>query len=147
MKLWACGLLTPRWSAAILSLLVVGNVMAATARAGCTAHYVTSQARQADHFRPGFETIELLGSVLDARPGPETPAGKPASTPCTGALCSGNHAPPPSTTPTVAPPGTGQWAVVTFPIPLTSPGSLAFPPLDARFHPVDNACLVFHPPR
>jgi hypothetical protein len=91
-----------------------------------------------------LKSIDGHGQVCVAAPdgSPREPAA-----PCSGALCSGNPAPLPSTLPSVLPTGAGQWASPAFLISLATPGSLACPSADADLHPVDRSCSIFHPPR
>ena len=142
MRLSARGLLATPWFGAILSLLTLGTVLPSTARAGCSDHYVTSRSRSNGE----LAHLELLGRS-GAIPSPWDESSHERPTPCSGALCSGNPAPPPSTVPSVLPTGAGQWAIPAFPIALAAPGSLACPPTDADLRPVDRSCSIFHPPR
>lgn len=142
MRLPSRDLRAAPWFGAILSLLTLGTVLPSAARAGCSAHYVTSQAR------PGGELAHLeLLSAYGAVPTPQDEMPRERPTPCSGALCSGNPAPPLSTLPPAPHPGAGQWAIAAFPIPLSDLGSLPCPPAGASLRPVDRACSIFHPPR
>ena len=115
MRLSARGLLATPWFGAILSLLTLGTVLPSTARAGCSDHYVTSRSRSAGE----LAHLELLGRS-GAIPSPWDESSHERPTPCSGALCSGNPAPPPSTVPSVLPAGAGQWAIPAFPIAVPS---------------------------
>jgi hypothetical protein len=142
MRLSARGPLATPLLGAILSLLILGAVLPAEARAGCSDHYVSSRSRSDAE----LAHLELLGRS-GAIPSPWDGSPHQRPTPCSGALCSGNPAPPPSTAPSVLPMGAGQWAIPASPVAVAAPGSLACPPADAGLRPVDRSCSIFHPPR
>jgi hypothetical protein len=142
MRRAARGLLAAPWFGAIRSLLTLGTALPSTARAGCSAHYVTSRSHSNGELAH-LEILSLSGAI--PTPGDESPREGP--TPCSGALCSGNPAPPLSTMPPVPPPGAGQWAIPAFPVSLAAPRSRACPPADADLRPIDSPCTIFHPPR
>jgi hypothetical protein len=131
-------LATPR-SGAILTLLVLGIFTPSAAKAGCSAHYLASTPQ------PGIP-LELL-SLAGALPTPEDESPRERPTPCSGALCSGNPAPLPTTMPSVPPPGGSQWAVPVASSSPACPGAFARFPHQAIFRPVDRADAIFHPPR
>jgi hypothetical protein len=127
---------------AILSLLILLCDPVPSARAGCSARYLTSRAQAAAE-TSALDPLILSGWVLT--PHDETPPSRP--TPCSGALCSGNPAVPPSTVPPVMPEGDGDWALSLCSPVLADPGSIARPAEDARLVPVDDPSSIFHPPR
>ena len=127
---------------AILSLLMLLCAPAPPARAGCSAHYLTSRAQAA------AETFALDPLILSASALPshgEAPPSRPK--PCSGALCSGNPAIPLSAVPLVLTEGVGNWAISLRPPILADPGSIARRAEDARRAPVDHPSSIFHPPR
>jgi hypothetical protein len=127
---------------AILSLLMLLCAPAPAARAGCSAHYLSSRTQAAaESF--ALDPLILSGSVLPPRD--ETPPSRPA--PCSGALCSRNPAVPLSTVPPVMTKGGGDWAISPRPPVLADVGSIARPAEDARLVPVDHPPSIFHPPR
>jgi hypothetical protein len=72
------------------------------------------------------------------------PAGRPR--PCTGAMCSGQPAPPASST-APAPVRVSAWAILVPPAPATAPGSSALPRDERDVRAIEPAGSVFHPPR
>src|SRR4051812_48628794 len=90
MRLSARGLLATPCFGAILSLLTLGTVLPSSARAGCSDHYVSSRSRSNGE----LAQLELLGQS-GAHPSPWDDSSQHRPTPCSGALCSGNPAPPP----------------------------------------------------
>ena len=142
MESSAQGTVVPLRLGAILSLLMILCAPAPTARAGCSAHYLTSRARAA------AETFALDPLILSASvlpPHGETPPSRPK--PCSGALCTGNPAVPLSAVPPVMTEGVGDWAISLRPPVLADPGSIAHRAEDARRAPVDQPSSIFHPPR
>ena len=127
---------------AILSLLMLLCAPAPAARAGCSAHYLTSLTQAATETL-ALDPLILSGSVLP--PQDETPPSRP--TPCSGALCSGNPAVPLSTVPPVMPVDDGDWVFSLRPPVLADPESIARPAEDERLVPVDHPCSIYHPPR
>jgi hypothetical protein len=127
---------------AILSLLMLLSAPAPAARAGCSAHFLTSRAQAAAETF-AIDPLILNGSALP--PHDETPPSR--TTPCSGALCSGNPAVPLSTVPPVMPEGNGDWAISLRHPVLADPGSIAGPAEDTRLVPVDHPSSIFHPPR
>lgn len=127
---------------AILSLLMLLCAPASSARAGCSAHYVTSRTHVAAETTV-LDPLILSGSVLP--PGEQTPPVRP--TPCSGALCSGNPAVPLSSAPPVMTQGHGDWAISLVAPVLADPGSVARPVEDARLVRSNNSPSIFHPPR
>ncbi|MFO0950130.1 MAG: hypothetical protein U0835_03065 [Isosphaeraceae bacterium] len=138
----ARGHLAGPWVGALLALLTSGIVLPRSAQAGCAAHYIHTSESAAGSPQ-GLELLGLAG-VIPSPPG-EAPRERP--TPCSGALCSGNPAPPSSAIPLAPPPWSGQWALPAFLSQLTGPGSYACAFLPERPRPVDHACPVFRPPR
>jgi hypothetical protein len=136
MRLSTRGLLAGPWVGALFALLMLGIVSPSAARAGCSS-------RHGGGTTLGLELLASAAAFPDD-PG-ETPHERP--TPCSGAFCSGNPAPPFSAVPASSPSATGQWAIAAFPFTVAGPGSSAYPPIDARLRPVDLAGSVFHPPR
>lgn len=134
-------LATPRLGVVLL-LLGFGCASASTARAGCLAHYLTV-GNASDDVTARLELLGLAGALpVD----PELPApGRPA--PCTGAFCSGDPATPASPTTSVPPPGSGEWAALPEPVPLSGPGSNVFPPVHDGLLPIGDPAPIFHPPR
>lgn len=128
---------------AILSLLTLGMVLPPTTRASCSDHYVSSRSRSNGELAQ-FEVLGRSGAI----PAPWDESSHERPTPCSGALCSGNAAPPPSTLPSILAPGAGQWAIPAFPISLAAaPDALACLQDGADLRPVDRSCSIFHPPR
>ena len=115
---------------AILSLLMLLCAPVPAARAGCSAHYVSSWM-QATVESFALDPLILSGSVLPPRD--ETPPSRP--TPCSGALYSGNPAVPLSTVPPVMTEGDGDWAISLRRPVLAEPGSIALPAGDAPLSP------------
>ena len=106
MQTSAQGTAVPLRLGAILSLLMLLVAPAPAARAGCSAHYLTSRT-QAPAEAIALDRLILNGSVLP--PHNETLPSRP--TPCSGALCSGNPAIPLSTGSSVMTEGDGDWAI------------------------------------
>lgn len=125
---------------AILSLIVLLCAPASVARAGCSAHYVTSRT-QVHAETLALDSLILSGSVLPARD--EIPQPRP--TPCSGALCSGNPSVPLSTVPPVM--TQGDWAISFRSPVLADPRSIARAPEDERLVRVNLPSSIFHPPR
>jgi hypothetical protein len=136
------GTAVPLKLGAILALLMLLCASAPAARAGCSAHYLTSRAQAAAETF-ALDPLILSGPVLP--PHDETLPSRP--TPCSGALCSGKPAVPLSTVPPVMTEGHGDWAISLRPPVLADPGSIARPAEDARLVPVDHPSSIFHPPR
>ena len=121
---------------ALLVLLVWGALGPASARAGCS-HYAQP--------RPLLDGAAAVLTPSDFTP-PATPEPPRRPMPCTGAMCSGQPAPPSSS---AAPevPRVGSWAILaTLPRPtVAKPASLPFDERDVRaIHPAGS---IFHPPR
>ena len=141
MRPAARGPLAVSWFGAIFSLLTLGVALPSAARAGCTGHFVTWRSQPVGA-PADLAFLDIGGTV----PTPDdAPPERP--TPCSGALCSGNPATPLSATPTVPPPGLGQWALTVTPVSLSGPESVACAPEDADLRPAIGLCSVFHPPR
>src|SRR5271166_4641144 len=142
MRLLARRLLGTVWFGALLAFLTIGIVLPSTAWAGCAAHYVKSRSPWNGEVAH-LELLDLTGAI--PAPAEEMPGDRPK--PCSGALCSGNPAPPLSTMPSVPPLTGGQWAL---PVCLGSlVGSEVFQrlPVGTDVCPVDHSCSIFHPPR
>lgn len=142
MQSSAQGIAVPLRLGAILSLLMLLCAPLPAARAGCSAHYVTSRTQTlAEAF--DLDLLVLNKSTLPNRD--EIPPSRP--TPCSGALCSGTPAIPLPVVPPVMTHGHGDWAISLRPPVLTDPGSIARPVEDARLVRVNHPSSIFHPPR
>jgi len=127
---------------AILSLLMLLCAYAPSARAGCSAHYLTVRTQAA----AGISTLDpLILSESMLPPDDALPPSPPK--PCSGALCSGNPAVPLSAAPSVLAEGDGHWAISPRPQLLADPGSTVRSAEDARLVPLDHPSPIFHPPR
>src|SRR5271166_1643440 len=106
MRVSAPGVLAVSWSGSLMALLAFGVVLPSAARASCLNPHVTSSSQ----ITAGSAHLELLGlaGALDM-PQEEIPSKQPV--PCSGAMCSGNPAPPISTIPTIPQHDREQWAV------------------------------------
>jgi hypothetical protein len=142
MRLIARGSSVRCWVAALLTMLPISIVWPSTILAGCAAHYGYSGSP----WNGKLAHLELL-SLTGAIPAPaqELPGETPK--PCSGALCSGNPAPLPSTIPTVPPPTGPQWAMPVLEQILVGSGSFQPRQTDTMVCPLDHACSIFHPPR
>lgn len=129
---------------AILSLLVLLCAPAPSARAGCSAHYLTPQAQTAARLL-AFDSLLLSGSMLPSDGDGERPPSWPK--PCSGAFCSGNPAAPFSAAPSVIAEGDGDWAISGRPALLVDPKLIVRLIEDAELAPVDHPSAIFHPPR
>jgi len=89
MRLLARRFLGGPWFGALLAILTIGIVLPSTARAGCAAHYVNSRSPWNGEVAH-LELLNFTGAI--PAPAEETPGERPK--PCSGALCSGNPAPP-----------------------------------------------------
>jgi len=130
------------WFGLLLAILTSGITLPSTARAGCAGHYVSSRLAwngEGAH----LELLNLTGAI--PAPGEGMPANQP--NPCSGALCSGNPAPPSSTMPSIPPSSGGQWALPAFLGTLVDAGVLRRLPAGTDARPVDQSCSIFHPPR
>ncbi len=130
------------WSGLLLAILTSGLVLPSAARAGCAGHYGDSRSPA----NGGVAHLELLG-LTGALPVPAEgmPGDRPK--PCSGALCSGNPAPPLSTIPSVPRSSGGQWALPALLGTLVDTAVSRRQPADTDFRPVDQSCSIFHPPR
>jgi hypothetical protein len=127
---------------ATLSLLVILCAPASSARAGCSAHYVTSRTQAvAESF--ALDPLILSDSVRPVQN--RAPAAPPA--PCSGALCSGTPAVPVSAVPPSMPESDTGWAISIRPVVLAGPGSIGRSADDARLVPLNHPSSIFHPPR
>ena len=90
-----------------------------------------------------LELLNLTGAI--PAPAEETSGERPK--PCSGALCSGNPAPPLSTMPSVPSPTGGQWVLPVFLVSQLGSGVFQRLPADTDVCPVDHSCSIFHPPR
>jgi hypothetical protein len=90
-----------------------------------------------------LELLDLTGAI--PAPAEEMPGDRPK--PCSGALCSGNPAPPLSTMPSVPPLTGGQWALPVCLGSLVGSGVFQRLPAGTDVCPVDHLCSIFHPPR
>ena len=142
MRLLARRLLGTVWFGALLAFLTIGIVLPSTAWAGCAAHYVNSRSPWNGDVAH-LELLNLTGAV--PAPAEETPGERPK--PCSGALCSGNPAPPLSTMPSVPSLTGGRWALPVFLVSQLGSGVFRRLPADTDVCPVDHACSIFHPPR
>lgn len=142
MRLLARRSLGSLWVGALLAFLTFGSVLLSPAEAGCTAHYVNSRSP----WNAELGHLELL-NLTSAIPAPaeEMPGERPK--PCSGALCSGNPAPPLSTMPPVPPMAGGQWALPVCRGSLVGPRVFQHQPADTDVCPVDHPSSIFHPPR
>jgi hypothetical protein len=136
------GTALPVTFAAILSLFVLLCAPVPSARAGCSAHYVTSNT-QADAEAFALDPLPLSGPGLAPRE--NRPPTRPR--PCSGALCSGNPLVPVSNAPSVVTQGDSHWAIPVVLPALANPGSMARPARDAQLVPVNDPAAIFHPPR
>ncbi len=130
------------WRRSLPAILALSLVSPSLVRAGCASRHLSFRSPSA----PAIVHLELLSRV-GALPTPhqESPREQPA--PCSGALCSGNPAPPPSTLPTLPPPVGGQWAI---PVALNNrfiPRWFVGLPIRGSLCPIEHSCSIFHPPR
>ena len=86
------------WFGALLAFVTLGSVLPSTAKAGCAAHYLSTRSSGNGEL-VHLELLNLTGAI--PAPTEEMPGERPK--PCSGALCSGNPAPPLSTIPSVPP--------------------------------------------
>lgn len=127
---------------AILSLLMLLCAPAPAARAGCSAHYLTSRT-QAAAKTFSLDPLILSGTALPRSD--ETPPSRPA--PCSGAICSGNPAVPLSTVPSGMIESDRDWAIPLHTPVSADPGPLVRAGEDARLVAVHQPSSIFHPPR
>jgi hypothetical protein len=141
MKRSPHGRLVGLTAGALLAILASGTVLPSSARAGCN-----SFAAMALHSSPqdadGLELLRLAASSV-----PRDDASDHRSAPCTGALCSGNPAPPLTAEPPVPPPTGGEWALSPADRSSTGPGSFLSTNDGARLEAVNRPGSIFHPPR
>lgn len=142
MKLLARRFLGSLWFGLLLAILTSSLLLPSTVRAGCAGHYGNSPSPG----NSGVAHLELL-SLTGAIPAPAEgmPGDRPK--PCSGALCSGNPAPPLSTIPSVPPSSGDQWALPAFLGTLVDSGVFQRLPAGTDVRPVDHPCSIFHPPR
>jgi hypothetical protein len=143
MKRPATGRLLGPLLGVLLALPAVGIVAPTPARAGCSSQHLTF-GTPSNGSPAGLELLFARAATAPAR---HDTAPRDLPRPCSGALCSGNPAPPVSTAPSLASSGGGQWAFFATVIPPASPGPRLHPRLDPALQPVDRNGSVFHPPR
>ena len=126
----------------LLMLLMLLCASAPSARAGCSAHYLTLRT-QAAAKTFALDPLILSGSELPHHD--QLPLSRP--TPCFGALCSGNPAVPLSTRPPGMTESDCDWAIFLRPPVFADPGSFVRSAEDARLVPANHLSSIFHPPR
>ena len=126
---------------AILALLTSGALLPSSARGGCGS-FAMNVAHPAPHDADGLKLLRIATS-----PAPGTDAGDDRRAPCTGALCSGNPAPPLTAEPSVPPPSGGDRALTTADPGPTGPGSCLLSDHGAHLKAVVHHVSIFHPPR
>jgi len=126
---------------ALLALLTSGALLPSSARGGCGS-FAMNVAHRAPHDADGLELLQLAAS-----PTHRTDAGDDRRAPCTGALCSGNPAPPLTAEPSVPPPSGGDRALTIAGPGPTGPGSCLLFDHGARLKAVLCPVSIFHPPR
>ena len=141
MKRSAHGRLVSLTAGALLALLASGTVLPSSARAGCGS-FAAMVRHRSPHDADG---LELLRVAASSAPRDDASDHRPA--PCTGALCSGNPAPPLTAEPPVPPPTGGEWALAPAVRSSSGPGSFLATDADARLEAVTRPGSIFHPPR
>jgi hypothetical protein len=126
----------------LLALLVLGGSLPCAARASCLNSHVSSNSKTF----AGSAHLELL-ALTGALKGPREEIPNQRPLPCTGAMCSGNPAPPLSPVPSVPPSSGEQWAVASAAPDVNEPSLLAYQAFEVALRPVEGLCSVFHPPR
>ena len=115
---------------ASLTLLAIGLIAPASAKAGCE--------HPADRPSIGLDAFRIDGSTTaDQAPRPK---------PCSGPSCSNKSAPTPTSAPQPAP-RAELWGLVVGPLPVAPPDSSAKAPEGDLERPVRLATSIFHPPR
>lgn len=130
------------WAGALLAFLAWVLVSPQTARAGC-AHDGRFAASAGDH-GTGLDLLLHAGALAEPSDAerPEHPRRPP---PCSGAMCSGQPAPPSS--PVVPDPlRVGSWAVLTVPVRVAAPEPSAPRRDESDARPLVSGRSVFRPP-
>jgi hypothetical protein len=125
----------------LLALLTSGAVLPSSARGGCGS-FAMNVAHPAPHDADGLELLRLAAS-----PAHRTDVDDDRRAPCTGALCSGNPAPPRAAEPSVPPPTGRDRALTTADPGPTGPGSCLLSDHVAHPKAVVRPVSIFHPPR
>jgi hypothetical protein len=128
---------------AVLTALAFAAFAPGSAEASCS-QYVQTNSDLPIH-QSSLAQLDDAGSSNGAT-GASIPAAPQRPRPCSGALCSGQPAPPSSPT-QIDVPRAGQWAIIATPTqgavndPVFSPGD------DNDLHPTHRSTSVYHPPR
>lgn len=125
----------------LLTFLVIGLVSPSTAWAGCGGHFVNTRS-------PASSLAHL--ELLDLARSGSAPAGQMPGElpkPCSGALCSGNPAPPLSTIPSVLPQIGSHWALSVFTDSPRAPEVFDRLLAETAIYALHHSCSIFHPPR
>jgi hypothetical protein len=127
---------------AVLTALVMAAFAPGSAEASCS-HYV-----QTDSDLPTYELsldqFDIAGSRNGATEA-STPSG-PQRRPCSGALCSGQPASPPSPT-QIDVPRASQWAIIAIPTPAVVSDPVFSSGDENDLRPTHRSISVYHPPR
>ena len=132
------GRLARSWAGALTVLLAWVAIGPNSARAACSHR---AQPRLSDQ-----AAAALLEPFGDARSPVEAPRPAHLPRPCTGAMCSGQPAPPVSST-APAPIRIAAWAILIPPAPTRPLGSSSLPRDERDVRATEPAGSVFHPPR
>lgn len=128
---------------AVLTALVLVAFAPGSADASCS-QYVQTISDLPIH-QSSLAQLDDAGPSNGAT-GASLPAAPQRPRPCSGALCSGQPAPPSSPT-QIDVPRAGQWAIIATPVqaavndPVFSPGD------ENDLHPTHRSTSVYHPPR
>ncbi len=109
-----------------------------TAKAGCSAHYISLQSSSSLE-------LELLESIRMVDPPLKTTSQLPK--PCTGAFCSGNPATPAPVSQPLAPNASEQGTLWHLGLRVPEPKSFALLADEVDCRPSVRPASIFHPPR
>lgn len=125
----------------LLTFLAMAIAPSAAIASGCEAGYLSGRFRAHDR-----AVLTELRDLLEpgSRSGPVLPPNQPA--PCSGVLCKGNPAAPPSALPGLAHAGGQQWAHSAPHLDHGDAASCLRRESPARLHPVEQAESIFRPP-
>jgi hypothetical protein len=129
-------------AAVVLSCVTVTMLCSSPAQGGCSAHYVTSRAQLVGDSAQ-LEQLERL--LADGSQPSDTLPAQPV--PCSGALCSGNPAPPVSAVPSTVRSAGGEWAISTRFVAGSCSDSFHAQPPTGNLRPLRTPAVIFHPPR